>query len=179
MPRSLADLNKADREDFLSHVGDVVENSPWVVESLVEQRPFADVSELCRSIEGILRALPPDQKISLFRAHPELAGREASEGTLAADSQDEQARLGLLSLSPDQHGRLASLNRKYREKFGFPFIVALARQADLDAVFDLLERRVAAAPEDEMDAAVGEIVEVIKHRIAQRICAAKNAVEAS
>ena len=83
---------------------------------------------LARCIHDAAR---PEQ-IALLRVHPELAGREAVAGTMTPDSSAEQARLGLMALSPQAMARLAALNRAYQARFGFPFVVALRLHDSLD-----------------------------------------------
>ena len=63
--------------------------------------------------------------LRLLRAHPELAGKEAEGGTLTAASTSEQKGAGLVNLNPAEKARIAELNRAYRARHGFPFIIAV------------------------------------------------------
>ena len=63
------------------------------------------------------------QRMSLICNHPELAGKEADAGTLTTHSKQEQSQAGLDQCSADELTQLQSLNRVYREKFEFPFVV--------------------------------------------------------
>ncbi len=80
---------------------------------------------------------PREKQLALVRAHPELAGGEA----LTVDSTSEQARLGFNRLSKAELEQMNSLNRRYREKFGFPCIVALRLHANRASVMDEMARR--------------------------------------
>jgi allantoinase len=73
----------------------------------------------------------------LIEAHPDLAGRLALARTLTADSTREQASAGLDRLTPDELSQFTELNAAYREKFGFPFIMAVKgkSKADIAAAF--------------------------------------------
>ncbi|WP_108260385.1 2-oxo-4-hydroxy-4-carboxy-5-ureidoimidazoline decarboxylase [Mangrovicoccus ximenensis] len=102
----------------------------------------------------------------MFRAHPALAGREAAEGSMTAESTGEQGRLGLLSLSRTDAARLARLNAAYEARFGHPFILALHRIPDLGALFDTFERRLGATPLEEHASTLAEIASVIRSRTA-------------
>lgn len=166
---TLDELNTTEKPDLLRRLSGIVENSPWVVETVLEQRPFASVNGFCDAIRDCLEGLPEDKKISLFRAHPELAGREAGEGSLTRFSSDEQARLGLLALSEADKLELDRLNAQFRRKFGFPFIVALHNKSDLASVFEALRQRLRCDPAEEIDAAVGEIAQVIRGRVLSRV----------
>ena len=122
---TLAELNRLDAAAFVSELGAVFEHSPWVASRAYDRRPFGSVGDLHQAMMSAVLAASMAEQVALVRAHPELAGAETKEGTLTAHSGSEQARLGLTSLSQDEFRRIGELNRRYREKFGFPCIVAL------------------------------------------------------
>jgi len=106
-----------------------------------------------------------NEQLALIRAHPELAGREAVDGTLTADSSSEQGRLGINALSRDEFQRISGLNRRYRERFGFPCIIALALHQDRAAVFAAFEARLGNTPEQEIVAALEQIGHITRSRL--------------
>lgn len=167
MSLSLKDLNAADDATFVHLAEPLVENSAWVLRRIAGQRPFASRVGLCDAIEGAIRSAAVQERIALFRAHPELAGAEAQRGTMTPASSGEQGRLGLMSLGPTDHARLRELNAAYRARFGFPFIIALRRHADLKSVLDAFERRLGNGPEKEMETTVAEIMHVVRGRAAR------------
>src|SRR5688572_31711575 len=120
---SLAEINAADRDAFVSMLGGVFEHSPWVAECAQAKRPFASTAEVHDAMMECVRNASLIQQLTLVRAHPELAGREAVEGGLTADSSSEQGRLGFTALSRAEFERMQDINRRYRERFGFPCIV--------------------------------------------------------
>ena len=105
------------------------------------------------------------EQLALIRAHPELAGAEAEEGTLTAHSSGEQGRLGLIALSKEEFRRISGINRRYREKFGFPCIVALKLHSDRASVLDEMERRLANRPDEERAAALAQIGHITRGRL--------------
>ena len=125
----LAQLNALEEDEFLAHFGTVFEHSPWVAKRAWRRRPFSSIEALHCAMMTEVREAKLDEQLSLVRAHPELAGREAREGAVTADSSAEQARLGLAALSSEQFQTIAELNRCYRRKFSFPCIVALRLHA--------------------------------------------------
>jgi len=157
-------LNAATREEAIDLMEPLVERSRWVVEETVALRPFADRDALASALAQTIRAAGPEAQVALFNNHPELAGREAEENTMTPASTDEQARLGLLRLSSADAQRLRELNAAYRERFGFPFIIALHRVPDLGSLFATFERRLAAPPAVEHEATLAEIASVIRSR---------------
>ena len=64
--------------------------------------------------------------MALICNHPELAGKEAAEGTLPDDSEKEQSGAGLNQCSAEELSQLQSLNQTYHKKFEFPFVIAVS-----------------------------------------------------
>src|SRR3546814_15560448 len=88
--------------------------------------------------------------LALICAHPELAGKQAIQGTLSKASAQEQQGAGLDQCSADELERLNRLNAAYRKRFGFPFIIAvkgMSRHQIMDAIdARLLNARPTALP---------------------------------
>jgi chitin deacetylase len=116
-----------------------------------------------------VREAGADEQLALIRAHPELAGREAADGTLTADSTSEQGRLGFTALTRAEIERVARANRAYREKFGFPCIVALRLHATRESVIAAMERRAGSDRADEIAAALGQIGHITRGRLDKAI----------
>ena len=162
---TLAEVNRMPAPAFAAAFGPVFEHSPWVAELVRDERPFASVTALHEAMMRKVRDASPGQRLALVRAHPELAGREASAGTLTADSTSEQARLGFTSLTSAQFHRVAEANRRYRAKFGFPCIVALRQHASRESVLQEMEYRLANDPETELAAALEQIGHITRGRL--------------
>jgi OHCU decarboxylase len=153
------------RESFVAELGGVFEHSPWVAERAFERRPFRSVDELHAAMMAAVRAASPAEQLALVRAHPELAGAEAKAGTMTAHSTGEQGRLGLDRLSREELDRIAAINRRYREKFGFPCIVALKLHASRDTVLDEMQRRLDNSPHGELGRALEQIGHITRGRL--------------
>mgnify|MGYP003337566948 FL=1 len=80
-------------------------------------------------------------------------------------SHSEQGRLGLLNLDRARSERLAGLNLAYRERFGFPCIVALRLHASLESVLDEMARRLAADEPVERAAALEQVAHITRGRL--------------
>jgi 2-oxo-4-hydroxy-4-carboxy-5-ureidoimidazoline decarboxylase len=167
LPMTLQRLNQAAQGDFVATLGGVVEHSPWVAEQVAELRPFDSVWSLHAAMFDRIRRATREQQLALMRLHPQLAGREASEGTLTDASNAEQARLGLLSLSRPDHQRLQQLNEAYSDRFGFPFITAVRLHKGIASIFDELERRLGHGADAELAENVRQIGEVLRGRLAR------------
>jgi 2-oxo-4-hydroxy-4-carboxy-5-ureidoimidazoline decarboxylase len=110
---------------------------------------------------AVVDAVDPAQSLALLRAHPELA----TSAPLTSASAAEQGGKGLDRLSGEQAARLAERNAAYREKFGFPFIIAVRGQRDVAMILDSVEQRLYNSPEKEFRAALGEVAKIARFRL--------------
>lgn len=152
------------REEFVDAFGGVFEHSPWVAEGAWERRPFAGLDDLRRAFEQTVTEAPLGRRLALIRSHPELAGREAWAGDLTAESAFEQASAGLDRLSAREVARLRRLNAAYRERFGFPMVVAV-REHTKASIFAQAEKRLANSRDQELKTALGEIFKIAGLRL--------------
>jgi 2-oxo-4-hydroxy-4-carboxy-5-ureidoimidazoline decarboxylase len=169
---SLPEVNGMSRDAFVAAFGSVFEHSPWVAEQAWERRPFASVDALHAAMARAVREAPPASRLALIRAHPELAGEEAQSGALTAASTGEQGRLGFTALTREELERVARANAAYRERHGFPCIVALRLHATRHSVIAEMQRRAASADTDaEHDAALAQIEAITRGRLDRLVTA--------
>lgn len=164
----LAELNKMDQSSFISHVGWVYENSPWVAEGAWRHRPFATVEDLHAKMEMVVRSATPERRLALIRAHPDLVVRFGQSGQLTNASRREQADAGLDQLTPTQTAEMLTNNALYRDKFGFPFIIC-ARLNNIEMIREAFSNRLDNCPEKEVDIALGEISKIGRLRLADAV----------
>ncbi|MSQ73532.1 MAG: 2-oxo-4-hydroxy-4-carboxy-5-ureidoimidazoline decarboxylase [Betaproteobacteria bacterium] len=163
-PLTLATLNGMDCARFVARLGGVFEHSPWVAERAFEARPFADVAALHAAMAHAAGSAGREEQLALLRAHPDLAGREAQSGTLTAASELEQKGAGLINLAPEEKALIARLNRDYRARHGFPFIIAV-RNYTRARIFSEFERRLANDTETEIHACMAQIEAITRLRL--------------
>lgn len=159
----LDELNGADHAQATAILSPLIERAPHIAERVARHRPFATTVELMDAIRRELNALDEAQKIALCNAHPELAPERPL--SMTASSQQEQARLNLTTDTNEFRARLDDLNRRYREKFGFPFITALVRHPDMDSVLVEFETRLASDRAVEIEEATAQIAQVSESRV--------------
>jgi len=153
-----------DREAFVAAYGALFEHSPWVAEDAYERGPYPDREALEAGLAEAMYAAPRDRQLALVRAHPDLAGKAAIEGTLTPDSEREQSSAGLDRLTPDEYEALTGANAAYRERFGFPFVICV-RDHDKDSILAASRERLDNDPETELRTALGEIARIAHHRL--------------
>ena len=150
---------------MIDQLRSVFEHSPWVAERAWARGPFRSAHELHKAMMQAVHEASREEQLGLIRAHPELAGREAADGSLTVDSSSEQGRLGFLALSPQEFARMKKLNQAYREKFGFPCIVALRLHATRESVMQEMQRRASNDPETEVRNALEQIGHITRGRL--------------
>ncbi len=152
-----------DRASFVATFGGIYEHSPWVAEGAFEVgiMPQQDTAAgLHAVLAAIVDGAGREAQLDLLRAHPDLAGRLAVAGDLTPDSTAEQAGAGLDSCTPEEFARFQDLNGRYRERFGFPFILAVRGKGRTE-ILEAFEERVNNAPDVEFATALEQV-----HRIA-------------
>jgi xanthine dehydrogenase D subunit len=164
-PEHIVGLDATELPTSLAELGGLFEHSPWVAQAAWRRRPFAGVTELQAALEAAVREAPRERQLELIRAHPELAGREAQDGTLTRESSSEQSRAGLDRLTREELEALRHLNRAYRERFEFPLIVCV-REHTTDSILAWGNARLANSREQEIEIALGEIAKIARLRLA-------------
>jgi 2-oxo-4-hydroxy-4-carboxy-5-ureidoimidazoline decarboxylase len=133
-------INSMDRAAFVQKFGGIFEKSPWVAEKVWDKRPFSSLSQLHAAMVEVVKYAPVPSQLALLQSHPDLAGKEAQAGAMTASSVSEQASAGLNALSKPEMTRISELNTAYKQKFGFPFIIAV-RMYTKEGIFFEFQRR--------------------------------------
>lgn len=150
-----------DPDDFIRHYGALFEHSPWVVMRAAARLPLGDVYN---GLMTVVHEATPDEQLMLIRAHPELAGKAAIDGTLTEASAAEQASAGLDRMTAEEFARFHALNAAYDERFGFPFIICV-RLTDKAGILAAMEERLGNDRETEIATAIAEIGKIVRLRL--------------
>lgn len=161
------DVAAMERDEFIALFGGIFERSPWIVESVWDEGIDSADNELqylharmCK----VLYAAPQTQQDELINAHPELAAPSVRTETLEEHSAREQQQAGLNDVDTEDAKELAELNREYRQKFGFPFVLAVAGR-DRGDILMSLRKRLAGERESERQQALHEICTIALYRL--------------
>jgi OHCU decarboxylase len=162
--------SRMSRAIFVEIFGDVFEHSP----GLAESAHAAGLDKTSDTAEGLhaafvqaLRALAREGRLALVRAHPDLAGRLAVT-EMTAESQVEQSAAGLDRLTPAERERFLALNDRYKDKFGFPFVMAVKGRST-DEIIAAFAERLGHEPEAELERALSEIERIALLRLKERL----------
>ena len=161
---TLDQLNAGANAEFIAALGDVFENSPWLVERAASRRPFTTRDALLAALMDIMSAAAEDEKLALIRAHPDLAGKAARAGDLTDHSTAEQASAGLGQLTDAEFDRFSRLNIAYREAFGFPFIIAVLDHTK-ETILAAFETRLENSKATEIEEAIRNIGRIVSLRV--------------
>jgi OHCU decarboxylase len=157
-------IKELDRAAFVDRYGPLFEHSPWVAEEAWKAGPFADSDQVYEALRDAMYAAPRDRQLALVRAHPDLAGKAAIEGTLTTSSQSEQASAGLDRLTRDEYDQLTRTNSAYRQRFGFPFVVCV-REHTKDSILRVAAERLEHTKDEELRVALEEIAKIARLRM--------------
>ncbi len=161
---ALAALSRLPQAEFVARLDGIFEHSPWIAERAWAQRPFDSVDALHGAMLGVLDAASEAEQLGLICAHPELAGKEAEAGTLTTASTGEQRGAGLDQCSREELLRLRQLNRDYRARFGFPFVVAVKGLTRYQ-IMDTVEARLGNDRATEFRTCLREIAKIARFRL--------------
>lgn len=164
MQYNLDQLNRVSKDAFVAALSGIFEHSLWVPETAANERPFASIAALHRRMCDIVETAGEAKQLALINAHPELAGKAAVRGELTAESTREQSGAGLDQCTQQEFDKLLQLNAAYRDKFGFPFILAV-RGYDRHGIIANFEARVSHTRADELRASLDQIYRIARFRL--------------
>jgi OHCU decarboxylase len=165
---TLEQLNGATEREFVAALDGVFEHSPWIAARAASARPFHSRLQLLDTLRAVINDATAEAQLALIRAHPELAGRAAVRNELTPESGREQHGAGLHACTPQEFARLQQLNAVYRDRFGFPFILAV-RGHDPASIIGAFEQRLLNDADRERLTALHEIGCIGGYRLAERV----------
>lgn len=160
----LSAVNQLDQQAFVALLGPVFEDTPQIAAAVWPQRPFATVEQLHGAMVTVMQAFSEEEKLRLIGAHPDLGSR----AKMAAASVAEQASAGLDQLSLEEFERFQALNTAYKDKFDFPFIIAVKHHTKA-SILEAFERRLGQEQAVEQATALAEIAKIAASRLADLV----------
>lgn len=168
MRKSLSDLNACGKDEFVAALANIFEHSPWIAEQAAARRPFSGIAALLAAMKDAVDRATADQRMTLIKAHPDLANKTQRAAGLTAESTAEQSGLGLDRLSDAEYEAFERVNNAYRAKFGFPYIVCVRRHTK-DSVLRDFERRLPNDTATETQVSIDEITRIAALRLDQLV----------
>jgi OHCU decarboxylase len=150
---------------FVERYGGIYEHSPWIAERAeAHLQGEVTIDDIARVMADVLDNATTEQQLELIRAHPDLAGKAQLAGALTAESSDEQSSAGLDQCTAAEYEQFQSLNGDYKQKFGFPFVMAV-RDSSRQEILRAFESRLHNTHAFEFEAALQEIHKIAALRL--------------
>ena len=155
-----------EQEKFIEHYGSLYENSPHIALEIYKQHSLDAESplEILNLMKDYVNKMEKELKMNLILEHPELGIKKGQSKNLTAHSQKEQKRAGLDNLSSNEYNFLSELNKKYMNKFKFPFIIAVSGLTK-EEVFSNIQARLKNNAKAEFNRAINEIHKIAEIRL--------------
>src|SRR6202162_1338958 len=184
---SIADVNALTESEFIEKIARLFPSGKWIAEYVYHKRPFNSMYDLRRALQDALFEAPQERQLGLIRSYPDL-GRfmrpedvstlSASDGTASpceipsyaveglarAESLRDQSAAGLDRLTPEGSETFSSLNRAYRDKFGFPLVFCV-RENTKETILASGKERLENSPAQEKAAGLLEIIKIANLRL--------------
>lgn len=156
-------MNKA---DFIARYGGIYEHSEWVADRAHGRLTTYTPDSVREALAACVDEADQDAKLTLIRAHPDLAGKAAMQGVLTDASTAEQQSAGIDQCTAEEYARFQDFNTRYKAKFGFPFVIAVRGKSRGD-ILAAFERRLENPPQAEFATALVEIHKIARLRLEQ------------
>ena len=157
---TIAQLNQMTQSEFTEALGEIWEETPEIAQQTWRSKPFADLEALHQAMAAVVNSMSESEQLELIRAHPDLG----SKAKMAEASVQEQAGAGLDRLSESEYQRFQSLNQAYKDRFNFPFIIAVKNHTK-ESILEAFETRLENTQEQEKQRALTEISKIARFRL--------------
>ena len=156
-------IEKLSETEFTEVFGNIFEGASWIAVRLYKQKPFYDFDNLCKKMIFIFEETDNHNKLKILNSHPDLADK-VKIGFLTPDSNKEQASAGLDQCTEKEFEEFKILNLKYKNLFGFPFIISVKGKNKLD-ILNSFKNRIKSNKEIEFNQAIKEVKQIANLRL--------------
>jgi 2-oxo-4-hydroxy-4-carboxy--5-ureidoimidazoline (OHCU) decarboxylase len=141
-------VHDVSRQLTVDELAELFEGRTRLVEELAQRDdPLGDAHD-------VIAGLSEEDKLAALNAHPAIGAKKLSSRSAAEQGADAE---------PAVLSELAYLNQVYEEKFGFRFVVFVNRRPKAE-ILEVLRTRLEHTREEELDAAVQELVAIAEDR---------------
>ena len=164
-------VNGMSRQQFVREFGGLFQGPPWIAEQAEAARPFADIYDMRKAMDTVIFEAPEEQQLALIRSYPDLGSvvrRQAEDASAPSLSVMDQAAAGLDRLSRDEHQTFDEMTQAYRERFGFPLVIAV-RENTKESILRQGNNRLNNPPLVERATALVEIAKIANLRLLDRV----------
>ena len=156
-------IDKLTETEFTEVFGNIFEDASWIAVRLYKQKPFYNFNNLCEKIISIFEDSDNQSKLKILNSHPDLANK-TKIGSLSPDSNKEQANAGLDQCTKEEFSEFKNLNLKYKNTFGFPFIIAVKGKNKLEILTNF-KKRILSDKKIEFNEAIKQVKKIANLRL--------------
>ena len=156
----ITQLNQMSQKEFTEALGEIWEETPQIARQAWHNKPFKDLNALHQAMVAVVDSMSEAEQLTLIKAHPDLG----SKAKMAEASVQEQAGVGLDRLSESEYQRFQLLNQAYKDKFDFPFIIAV-KEHTKESILQAFETRLESDIKREKQQALTEIGKIARLRL--------------
>ena len=156
-------INKLSRTEFIEIFANIFEKTKWIAEKLYNQKPFDDFKDLCSKMLGIFETAGKETQLKILGAHPDLADK-VTVNLLTSNSRSEQSNAGLDQCSEEEFNEFKNLNKSYRQKYGFPFVIAVKGKNKIEILSEF-RKRILNSVDEEFNEAIIQVGKIANLRL--------------
>ena len=159
---SVDKVNKLSKSDFISVFGNVFEKTTWIAEKVFDFKPFENFDELTERFLNIFENEKKENHLKILNFHPELA----VEKIMTVDSKKEQNNAELDQCTEEELAEFVKLNKDYKKKFNFPFIISISEK-NKSEILDNFKKRIKNDRNTEFKEAIRQVKKIASSRLKQ------------
>jgi len=157
-------VNNLRKSDFISIFGNVFEKTQWIAEKAYDSKPYKNFEELFSKMMEIFENSKKERHLEILNAHPDLAVEEK----LTEDSKNEQKSASLSQCTDEEFVEFRKLNKEYKKKFGFPFIIAV-KGKNKEEILNNFRQRITNNINLEFEEAKKQVKKIANFRLSEII----------
>ena len=161
--KTIDKINKLSRSEFVEIFANIFEKTKWIAEKLYNQKPFNNFKDLCSKMLGIFETAGKETQLKILEAHPDLADK-VTVNLLTSNSRSEQSNAGLDQCSEEEFNEFKNLNKSYRQKYGFPFVIAVKGKNKIEILSEF-RKRILNNVDEEFNEAIIQVGKIANLRL--------------
>ena len=161
--KTIDKINKLSRSEFVEIFANIFEKTKWIAEKLYNQKPFDNFKDLSSKMLGIFETAGKETQLKILEAHPDLADK-VTVNLLTSNSWSEQSNAGLDQCSEEEFNEFKNLNKSYRQKYGFPFVIAVKGKNKIEILSEF-RKRILNSVDEEFNEAIIQVGKIANLRL--------------
>ena len=159
---SVDKVNKLSKTVFVSIFGNVFEKTTLIAEKVFTFKPFENYEELSNKFLKIFENERKENHLKILNSHPDLA----IEKIMTIDSKKEQSGAQLNQCTKEEFEEFVKLNKDYKQKFNFPFIIVVAEK-NKSEILNSFRKRINNEKNIEFEEAKRQVKKIASLRLEQ------------